>query len=353
MHRVCKSLTEQGYEVHLVGRIRYNSRPLHERPYRTHRMRLFFDRGKMFYLEFTFRLFWYLIFKKCDILLSNDLDTLFPNFMVAKFRRKRLLYDSHELWTEIPELLDRPTTRKVWHWLEKRLFKRLKYAYTVNQSIADFYKEKYGVNVQSVRNLPLRKPAAAARKGPEKVLLYQGALNTGRGIEMMIEAMKFMPDYRLIVVGFGTEEEVLPEKAKAWGVAERVDFRGYVAFQDLHAITQEASLGFSLEEDRGLSYRFALPNKLTDYVQAGVPVIVSDLPEMRRMVEEHGLGEMLPAEARNAEALANLVRGVMENEEKWLEYHRNCLKAAEELCWEKEEKKLLRILEAAQAKSIL
>ena len=130
----------------------------------------------------------------------------------------------------------------------------------------------------------------------------------------------------------------------ALGVGEQVKFYGLVPFEELHPITREAALGLSIEEDRGASYHFTLPNKLFDYVQAGVPVLVSDLPEMRRVVEENQVGEVLEAEERNPERLAERIRGMVEGQN-WANYHQAAIKAGKELCWENERAELLRFVE--------
>ena len=136
IHRIASTLAEAGYEVLVVGRKLPNSIPLSDRTYQTHRMRLFFIRGKWFYLEFNFRLFWFLLFRKADILNANDLDTLLANFLISRIKGTRLIYDSHEYFTEVPELIERPFTRNIWLRLEQWIFPRLNQIYTVNHSLA-------------------------------------------------------------------------------------------------------------------------------------------------------------------------------------------------------------------------
>ncbi|HEX2900468.1 MAG TPA: glycosyltransferase, partial [Bacteroidia bacterium] len=319
---------------------------LDPRPYATRRIRYLFESGKFFYLSYAFRMFWWLLFQRVDVLLANDMDTLLPNFLVAKLRRKQLVYDSHEYWTEIPELLDRPGTRSVWLRLEQWMFPRVTAAMTVNDSIAGIYTSLYGLKVHSVRNLPFRSEPTAPGKPREKVVIYQGALNIGRGIEMMIEAMRFLPDYQLIVAGFGSIEDPLRKLAAARPFSSRIHFTGYVLPDALKAYTQKAMLGLSLEADKGASYHFALPNKLFDYIQAGVPVLVSDLPEMAAVVGDHGVGEVLQATERDPEQLALRIRGICENVDKYSGYAANCQQAAKVLNWENEKGKLKALFDA-------
>ncbi|MFN8395318.1 MAG: glycosyltransferase [Bacteroidia bacterium] len=269
------------------------------RPYATRRLRLLFHSGKLFYLNYAVTLCWWLLWQRADILLSNDMDTLLPNWMVARLRRKVLVYDSHEYWTEVPELR-RGLVRAVWLRLEKWLFPRVDAAMTVNASIARIYEQKYGLPVQVVRNLPqlINWEDVPPRKARQ--VIYQGALNVGRGIEMLIDAMEYLPEYQLVIVGYGNVDRALREQAASRAWAGRIDFKGFLAPESLRPVTAASSLGVSLEEDLGESYHLASSNKLFDYIQAGVPVIVSDLPEMAAVVRKHGVGEVLTAYGENS-----------------------------------------------------
>src|SRR5438309_7214203 len=154
VHRSCIVLHEKGYDVLLVGRVLPNSLPLDERPYKTHRMKLRFTKGVAFYTEFTIRLFFLLRKHKPNLLVANDLDTLWPNNRLSKKRSIPLIYDSHEIFCEVPELQNAPLKKKIWEGLEKRIVPILKYCITVNQSIANWFKEKYKVDFKVVRNIP-------------------------------------------------------------------------------------------------------------------------------------------------------------------------------------------------------
>lgn len=341
LHRICSTLSEAGYSVTLVGRQLPNSKPLSERPYQTHRFRLPVHTGKWFYLFYNIRLFFWLLGQKADIITANDLDTLLACYFAARLKRVKLLFDSHELFTEVPELIDRPSTRKIWVMLEKWLLPRLDMAYTVNGSLARIFTEQYKTPFKVIRNVPFQKEGSPLATLP-KVLLYQGALNLGRGIDLMIDAMNFLPDYQLWIVGRGDVEEELKKQAESIPTG-RVIFHGFKPLEELAELTKQAGLGFSLEEDRGANYHYASPNKVYDYLQARMPVIVSDLPEMTALIETWQCGKVLPLNERSPAKLAELVRDIFDSSELWSSYSQNADRAARELIWEQEQELLLEL----------
>ena len=341
LHRVASTLHANGHEVLLVGRSHSKSKPLSERPYNTHLLTPFFEHGKLFYLEFNLRLALFLFFKKTDIFYATDMDTLVPNAFSAFFRRKKLIYDSHEYFTEVPELITRKFTRAIWLFLEKLILPWLKWMITVNESIAEEYRKKYGIEVGVVRNLPIRRIRPPQPDPANQIIIYQGALNLSRGIDLMIRSMEFLPGYTLRLVGRGDVMEQLKALAVELKLEKRVDFTDFLPMESLAKLTSEACIGLSLEEDHGMSYHFALPNKLFDYIQAGTPAIVSDLPEMKRIIDQYKVGEVLPLSKRTPQDLANLIKSMVEDSERWYDYHEKCQQASIDLCWEVEENRLL------------
>ncbi|MCI4671287.1 MAG: glycosyltransferase [Bacteroidia bacterium] len=338
MHRIATSLMDLGFEVHLIGRRLPDSIELN-RPYHCHRMRLLFNKGKFFYLEYNLRLFLYLFFRKVDILNSCDLDTLLAGFLLSKLKRIKLVYDSHEYFTEVPELQHRAATRNIWLRLERWIFPKLKHVYTVNDSLAKVYSDLYEVEVHSIRNLPFSK-AENQLGSKENIFIYQGALNLGRGIELMIQSMTLLEEFQLWIVGKGDIEGDLKQLVGELKLGQQVFFKGFIPLEKLHELTSQAILGFSLEENMGKNYYYASPNKVFDYIQAGIPVIASDLPEMRKIIENHQVGEVLKESDRNSEKLAQLIRQILELEKQNQSYSKSSKLAAKSLNWESEEKKL-------------
>lgn len=340
VHRMAATLREWGFQPLVVGRLLPESKPLN-RTYETRRMRLFFRKGKLFYLEYNFRLFWLLLFQKADVFAANDLDTLTPNFLVARLRRKKLVYDAHELFTEVPEVISRPLVRKTWLSLERALLPKIGRMITVNDSLARIYESRYSVKAVAVRNVPFRKPQLNAPKANPPVLLYQGAVNIGRGVDLMLRALVLLPEYQLWIIGGGDVLDEMKQLAEKLNLQDRTTFFGRIPFEELAEYTAQATIGFSLEEDLGLNYRYASPNKVFDYIQQGVPHIVADLPEMRALVERYETGLVL--DERTPECLADAVRRLCETIEMYEVCKRNASKASAELCWENEREKLREI----------
>lgn len=362
VHRTCTALTEAGWEVRLVGR-KLKGSPEVVREYETERMRLVFRKKALFYAEYNIRLFVKLLLARVDVIYANDTDTLLASWMVARLRGKALFFDAHEMFPEVPELVGRKRIKAVWRGIEDLILPRIASskkmgAATVCESIAEIYEKRYGLKMAVVRNVPMRREnkslaesAESVEKGNEKrMLLYQGAVNVGRGIEWVMSAMRYLPEYDMVVAGVGDEYERLRKEGEEIG---NVTFLGRMEPEELHRLTPKAKLGLSLLENRGLNYYYSLPNRIADFVQAGVPVLATDFPEIHRVVEGYGIGRLIApsryiaeekrSEAPDARELAEEIRKTVE----WWESipegerQRRMRQAAEELSWEKDKEVLL------------
>lgn len=342
VNKVCNTLTEMGFEVLLVGRILPSSIPMDSRPYATHRMKLFFTKGPFFYAEFNIRLFFFLIINQFDLLVSNDLDTLLANYLVSKIKRKPIVYDSHEYFTHTPEVIHRPFVQKTWESIERRIFPNLKNIFTVNESIANIYFQKYGIKPYVIRNVPKKielknVPCRKELNLPEdkRLIILQGAgINIDRGAEELVEAMAFTHNVVLIIAGGGDIIELLKIKALHSDLKDKILFFPKMPYLKLMYYTANADIGLSLDKDSNPNYRFSLPNKIFDYIHAGVPVLVSDLPEISQIVKTWNVGEILPD--HHPETIAQSIMNMLDNKEKHEQYKSNCLTAAPKLCWENE-----------------
>lgn len=341
-------LMKQGYDVLLVGRMRANSLPL-DRPYRTHRMRLAFDKGAQFYAAYSIRLFWFLMFRRADVLVSNDLDTLLPNYLVSRIKRTKLVYDTHEYFTEVPELVSRPKVQAVWEKIEGWIFPKLQHIYTVNQSIADRYGEKYGKQLSVVRNISPQWQRGELRSKRELgipedrfVLIFQGAgINIDRGGEEAVEAMQFVEGAVLLFVGDGDVLPQLQYMVKLLKLEDKVRFIGKKPYAEMMNYTFHADLGLTLDKDTNLNYRFSLPNKVFDYMHTQTPILASDLVEVKNVVLKHDIGAII--RSHRPQILAADIRRIMGDPAQLERWQQNCLEASKVENWEHETETLATI----------
>ncbi len=299
VQRSISVLRKLGYEVNFIGRILPESKEFNP-DYRTRRFKLFFRKGFLFYAQYNLRLFFYLLVqKRYSIYWSNDLDSLLPNYLIAKLKGSPLIYDSHEYFCGVPEIQNRPLVKKVWKSIEAWIFPNLKYCITVNDSIADLYQQDYQIRPRVMRNIsdsfiPCNPRSRAELGLPEQAYLVinQGAgINVDRGMEEFMDAMVLMPkDVHLLVIGKGDVLPLLKVKAKDLKLSERVHFVEPKPYQELLEYTMAADLGISLDKDTNLNYRFSLPNKVFDYIKCGIPILSSRVIEVKNLVEENGVG---------------------------------------------------------------
>ncbi len=345
IHKIATSLRENGYYVTIVGRRLRDSLPLLERPYDTKRLRLLINSGPLFYITLNIRLFLYLLRFNGQIILSNDMDTLLACYLASRIKRKKLIFDSHELFSEVPELVNRPTTKKIWMSLENFLLRKVKHGFTVCHSIANHYKQKYDISFEVIRNLARFRYdhdfEEKKKESDETIIIYQGALNLGRGLELLIQSMQFIPDAKLWLIGKGDIEQKLKQLVHKLKLEHKISFFGQLALEKLWIHTSQADVGVSLEENLGLNYQYALPNKLFDYLQARIPVVISDLDEMKGIVEKYDIGKIVYE--RTPEKLASLFNGLTKNELATGYYKSKLELASRELCWEQEEEKLIKL----------
>lgn len=333
--KICNTLKELNFEIILVGRQLKDSLPIN-RPYQVKRFKLLFNKGPLFYACYNVRLFLFLLFNKADVYWSNDLDTLLANFIASKWKNKQLIFDSHEYYTEVPELVNRPKVQAFWKRIERKIIPQLKHITTVSKSIAELYKKEYGVDVKLLRNVPEKDPITyevnQLKQNGIKVIIYQGAININRGIEYMVRAMKYVDNGILYLIGKGDIYETIQQLIAKENLNNKVKMLGEVPYEKLHSYTIQADLGLSLEEDKGLNYRLALPNKLFNYIHANVPVLVSNLPEMSALVKQYNIGCTI--EKHDAKHIADKIMSTLNDAEKVNLWKNNTKKAAQLLNWE-------------------
>jgi glycosyltransferase involved in cell wall biosynthesis len=350
VNKICLFLMEQGYQVTLIGRVKSDSSRLNDRPYATKRFKLLWEKGPKFYAAYNLRLFFFLLFRRADLLVANDLDTLVANYLASKFKFKtKLVYDSHEYFTQVPELIHRPKTQKIWERIEGFIFPRLQTVYTVNQSIADIYTQKYKMNVRVVRNIsptwnPERIPSRKELGLPEHTFLVilQGAgINVDRGAEEAVEAMKLLTDVILLIVGSGDVIDTLKEMVQKHNLQDKVLFFGKRPYAEMMAFTTHADLGFTLDKPTSDNYRYSLPNKVFDYIHAETPIIGTNLVEVAHVITTHHVGTVI--NELTPETLASAIRHYQEHPDLLQTQKANCRVAAASENWENEREVLKQI----------
>lgn len=351
VHKVCTTLTQMGYEVMLIGRKQRKSLPLNLREYHTKRMFLFFEKGIFFYAEYQIRLFLYLLFNRAAVLVSNDLDTLLPNYLISKIKNTPLVYDTHELFCEVPELQANTTKKAIWKKMERYLFPKLQYVFTVNESIANIYQNEYQVTIKVVRNVPiLINPLSIKKISKEelgipvdkKIIILQGAgINIDRGAEEAVQAMQYIDNAVLLIIGSGDVISILKTMVHDLNLTQKVQFIGKVPFETLVQFTRYADLGLTLDKDTNVNYKYSLPNKLFDYIHAGVPVLSSDLIELKNIITQYNVGICIAS--HDIKHIADKIKNILSDDLQCLLWKENTKIAAQQLNWRIEKEQLIAV----------
>lgn len=337
MIRICTSLATAGYDVLLVGRRLSSSIPLTNQTFKQKRISCLFEKGKLFYAEYNIRLFFYLLFKKMDCICAIDLDTILPCFFISKIKNKKRVYDAHELFCEMKEIVTRPGIYKLWKKIECFTVPKFPKGYTVNQPIADEFKKMYGIDYAVIRNVALLKDIQATEK-KEKFILYQGAVNEGRSFETLIPAFKEV-NCKLIICGDGNFMQQAKQLVADNHLQDKIIFKGKIKPEELATITQQAYIGVTLFDDRGLSNYYSLANRFFDYLHAGIPQLCVNYPVYKEINSELPIALLI--DDSSSKNIATQLNNLLENEVLYNELQQNCLKLRQTLNWQQEEKKLI------------
>jgi glycosyltransferase involved in cell wall biosynthesis len=344
--KIAETVSELGCDIIIIGRRRGYCCEADKVKFRTKRFKMLFKSGFLFYKFFNIRLLFHLLIHKYDLLVSNDLDTLLPNFLVSKLKGVPLVYDSHEYFTGLPEIQHRPFVKMVWQIIERSIFPHLKHVMTVSDPIADLYEKMYKIRPAVVRNFSkssaLVTPFTRAdlNINPDDLLvIIQGTgINIDKGAEELIEAVNITSGVSLLVVGSGDVLPQLKGQVRNLNLENKIKFIPSVSWDILMKYTKSADVGVCLEKDTNLNYRFSLANKLFDYISAGKPVIASDLPEVNKFIEAYRFGVIIPKVT--PVAISDEFQMLKNNHERLSELKRNAVLASESINWEKESLKI-------------
>lgn len=347
VEKVCRTLHENHYNILLIGND-WMGAPEMQRPYFFDRIVLNSKSLRLAYIEHNIKLY-KLLLQKADaqtILLANDLDTLLPNFLVSKKLNIPLVFDSHEIYTEMPALQGR-WTQNVWKLLEKKILPKLQWIMTESESYADWFSKEYNITKPVViGNLPRKLKCDTSKNfSALKTILYQGTINPFRGIPETIQAMQFIDNAVFKIAGDGPKKHEYQKLVVELGLESKVQFLGPLHPDDLRKVTMKADVGISLEQNAGVSYYFSLPNKVGDYIQARVPVLMINFPEMKRIKDRYNVGEII--DNHQPENIATSLKQILEKGRG--HYVEDLEAAAQVLCWENQQERLLKIFETASA----
>ncbi len=341
VHKTANYLIDKGFEVLVYGRILPDSFEVH-RKYKITRKKHWFNNNFLFYAEYNIRLLLFLLRNQATYILSNDLDTLPACYVACSIKKTSLVYDSHELFTETPELQGRKFVQNFWRFIERLLLPKVKKSYTVSDGIASEYLKRYGIKMGVIRNIPYLKNGFKKEivefPTEHKVLLYQGILSENRGLKQTILALKYLQEVDLVVIGYGKEKRALVEFAQKEGIMHRVHFLGRIPYENLHNYTRKADIGILLEEPVGMSFEYALPNKLFDYIHCELPILAYPLFEVKKIITDYNIGVLV--ENHEPKQLALKITELLNDEDLIRQIKKNQREMKVAYSWEMEQKKL-------------
>jgi len=346
MIRTCTVLHNEGHSVRLIGRVKRDSSPLQTRDFSQKRLNCWFQKGKFFYIEYNIRLFWYLLFQKADVLCSVDLDTALPGIWLKKLKKWRWIIDSHEWFPYVPEVARRPKIQKFWLWVEALVMPTADDVYTVGNAIANELESLHAREVKVVRNAPFLVNKSLQIKLPPEIklphqpfILYQGAVNEGRGLERLLDILEHS-DFHLVIAGEGDILSELQQRVGQSTLNGRVHFLGFVSPSVLPLLTERARVGYNVSEAVSKSYELSLNNKFFDYTHALLPSVINDFVEYRNLCQEFQVGVLVN---HDNEKIYKALHALMTDDNLYNNFREKCKKAREVWNWQTESRILHQI----------
>ncbi len=355
MQRICTSMVSFGYDVTLVGREMPNSPALHKMPFKQVRLTLNNHKGKLFYLEYNYKLYNYLLAQEMDALCAIDLDTIVPVYLASKKKGIPRMYDAHEFFTEMIEVKRRPYIHFIWKKIEKWLVPKFPHGYTVGQAIADDLNVLYGVKYALVRNMPRLTPPIedtaplpenianifqafnTSCPAPEPFILYQGAINEGRALLPMLEAMKTV-NARMLMAGSGNMEAEVRNYILTEGLEKKVYMCGNVPPASLRYLTAHCFAGITLFDAFSKNQYYSLANKFFDYIMAQKPQVCVNYPEYAAILKDYPVA--IPINNTQPETIAAALNNLIGDSVLYSSLQAQCKAASVALNWEQEEQTL-------------
>ncbi|MCS7053879.1 MAG: glycosyltransferase [Ignavibacterium sp.] len=337
------SLKKAGYEVEFIGFDWLTKNFTSQKGEKTIYKLVKKSPSLTFYFKFYSILKLNLLIKKYDLLFAEDLYTLPACIIIGKLKRAKIIYDSRELFGFLAGLKDRPFIQFLWQIVEKIFIKKSDLVLVTGLLDELFLQKKYNIsNTIVIRNLPLFNKSFKKIDlydkykidESKKILVYQGVVVKGRGIRIIFDLLKQTDEYILLILGDGEDLTYFKELAISMSINHKVIFVGKIPQEELLNYTSGSFVGLSLIENLSLSYYYALPNKLFEYIMAEIPVIVTNLPQMKSVIDEFQVGYVV--EESDIESLKAILQELSSDKNHYEQLKLNCRKASEILCWEKE-----------------
>jgi glycosyltransferase involved in cell wall biosynthesis len=346
VQKISGTVVSLGCQVTVIGRRTKGCQEIEIAPFKVIRFRMLFRKGFLMYMFYNIRLFVHLLFNRYDLLVANDLDTLLPNYLVSKMKHVPLIYDSHEYFTGVPEIQKKPFVKWVWTRIEKSIFPDLNHAITVSNSIALQYEKEYLIRPLVIMNAgrnsdkiePYKRQEIGVPLNELLLIIHGTGINIDRGAEELLDAMFLLKGVTLLIVGSGDVVPQLKQKVKELKIDSRIRFIPTVPWNALIRYIKMADVGLSLDKDTSLNYRFSLPNKLFDYISAGIPVIAGNLPEPARIITELRCGVII--DKIDTDTIKRAIEDLKSNPDKLSKLTENAKSASSVLNWENEAKKV-------------
>lgn len=322
-----------GYPIHRIGQLTWPSR-------------------KIRFIQYNLKAALIGMRLKADIYHAVDVDTLAAAFWAANRTGGKVIYEARELYTELEPLRSRNLVRSFWGYLEKRLIGKAARVVTINDSIADELCRRYRIKrpdvIRNVAKSPVSiSPVDLRRKfgipDDHKIIVYQGVLRRGQGLLYQLDILQHLEKVVMLFIGRGPIEAELKEKSSSLNVEDKVIFAGRVPPDELLNYTASADAGILLMEDIALNNRLALPQKLFQYLSAGLPQVVSPMPEISGFVEGENTGVVVSlSDPREA---ADTIGGFIFDEGLYSAVRENCRRSSLKNNWETESVKWIEIYE--------
>lgn len=331
-----KSLRDAGYNVSIIG-IKGKGLPQHEIKSGIEIFRCFAGwhsrANPLFYTIFALPR---AVAIKPHVYHSHDLITLLIGFIGAKINSAKLIYDSHELCVE----MSRGIKRILWKLLEQILIKRCDFILTVNESIAKELVTRYNIRMPKIllNAAPYKRLPKKKKNYPYRIV-YAGIYKKDRNLDKIVEVAPYIKNGVIVFIGEGDEERSLKKLRDKLKVNEKISFLNPIPMEDLIPFLASCDIGLAIYPKNSLNNFYATPNKLFEYIMAGIPIIGSNFPEMKNIIEGEGIGFTVNPD--NPKEIASSINKLIEDESLYSEMPKKMERVRQKYNWKKEEKKLI------------